>query len=94
VHHVPEDATELAELFGGETGDEIDKFAHCAWREGPHGVPLLDDAPNRFVGAVLWHRDAGDHEAFLLEPVWAERGTDADEMDFDRAKAIDPGHPA
>ena len=32
VHFVPEDATELAEHFGGETGDEIDKFAEVGWR--------------------------------------------------------------
>lgn len=29
VHLVPEDALQLAELFGGETGDEEDKFARC-----------------------------------------------------------------
>ena len=42
IHLVPEDATELAELFGGETGDELDKFERCSWRTGPEGVPLLD----------------------------------------------------
>ena len=35
VHAVPADAADLAELFGGETGDEVDKFARCAWHEGP-----------------------------------------------------------
>src|SRR5919202_6978342 len=29
VHFVPDDGTELAELFGGETGDEVDKFSRC-----------------------------------------------------------------
>jgi flavin reductase (DIM6/NTAB) family NADH-FMN oxidoreductase RutF len=95
VHLVPEDATELAELFGGETGDEVDKFARCAWHEGPHGAPLLDDAPNRFVGAVVARLDAGDHEAFLLDPVWAQAGRPGEaELDFERAKRIQPGHPA
>src|SRR3712207_2738370 len=42
VHFVPREADELAALFGGETTDETDKFARCAWREGPQGVPLLD----------------------------------------------------
>src|SRR4051812_34244438 len=46
VHLVPADGDELAELFGSQTGDEIDKFARCAWHEGPAGVPLLDDCPN------------------------------------------------
>lgn len=94
VHFVPEDAGELAELFGGETGDEIDKFERTGWRPGPAGTPLLDDCPNRFAGRVLHRTDAGDHDLFLLEPVFAERGTEADEFKFHRAKRIDPGHDA
>ena len=94
VHCVPSDAGELAELFGGETGDEVDKFGRCAWHDGPEGVPLLDDCPNRFVGRVLWHRDAGDHDLFLLEPVAAERGTQEREFTFHRAKRIEAGHEA
>jgi flavin reductase (DIM6/NTAB) family NADH-FMN oxidoreductase RutF len=94
VHCVPAHATGLAELFGGETGDEVDKFARCDWREGPGGVPLLDECPNRFAGRVLWRRDAGDHDLFLLEPVFAEAGTAEDEFTFHRAKWIDPGHEA
>jgi flavin reductase (DIM6/NTAB) family NADH-FMN oxidoreductase RutF len=39
VHFVPEQAEELALLFGGETGDEVDKFARCEWRPGPDGDP-------------------------------------------------------
>ena len=92
VHFVPEEAGELAELFGGETGDEVDKFARCAWRPGPGGTPLLDGCPNRFVGRVLARMDAGDHDVLLLEPVLAERGTDAEEFSFHRAKRIEPGH--
>src|SRR5918994_1284699 len=34
VHFVPEEQAALAELFGGETGDEVDKFERCAWSEG------------------------------------------------------------
>ena len=34
VHFVPEDGEELAELFGSETGDEIDKFERCSWTPG------------------------------------------------------------
>jgi flavin reductase (DIM6/NTAB) family NADH-FMN oxidoreductase RutF len=57
-------------------------------------VPLLEDYPNRFFGRVLWRHDAGDHDAFLLEPVAAERGSREDEFTFHRAKRIDPGHEA
>ncbi len=94
VHCVPEHAAALAELFGGETGDEVDKFDRCAWHEGPGGVPILDECPNWFVGRVLWRADAGDHDAFLLEPVAAENGSGEDEFTFHRAKRIDPGHEA
>jgi flavin reductase (DIM6/NTAB) family NADH-FMN oxidoreductase RutF len=94
VHFVPAEEGGLAELFGGETGDEVDKFERCAWRPGPGGTPLLDACPNRFVGRVVERMDAGDHDAFLLEPVLAERGTDADEFTFHRAKRIEPGHEA
>jgi flavin reductase (DIM6/NTAB) family NADH-FMN oxidoreductase RutF len=94
VHCVPEHAVALAELFGGETGDEVDKFARCAWHEGPGGVPILDECPNWFVGRVLWRAEAGDHDAFLLEPVAAEKETAEDEFTFHRAKRIVPGHEA
>ncbi len=92
VHFVPAGAEALAELFGGRTGDEVDKFERCAWRPGPRGTPLLDDCPNRFVGRVLERIDAGDHDAFLLEPVLAERSADFEEFTFHRAKRIEPGH--
>jgi flavin reductase (DIM6/NTAB) family NADH-FMN oxidoreductase RutF len=86
---------ELAELFGGETGDETDKFGLCTWHEGPCGVPLLEDSPNRFVGRVLEQLDLGDHVGFLLDPIDAERGGDGvDALGLQSAKGIEPGHPA
>jgi flavin reductase (DIM6/NTAB) family NADH-FMN oxidoreductase RutF len=94
IHIVPEHATGLAELFGGETGDEIDKFAHCEWHEGPGGVPLLDDCPNRFVGRILERIDFGDHVGMVLEPFFAEAQDDPDQLTFHRAKRIEPGHEA
>ena len=92
VHFVPEDEHDLAELFGGETGDEVDKFARCEWHEGPGGVPVLDRLPNRFVGRVLERVDAGDHQAVILEPVAAERPEPEEELTFHRARRIEPGH--
>ena len=94
VHCVPEAAEHLAELFGGKSGDEVDKFARVAWHEGPGGVPLLDDCPNRFVGRVLDRLDCGDHSAYLLEPVTAERAGDEGEFTLHQAQRIQPGHPA
>ena len=93
VHCVPADASALAELFGGETGDEDDKFARCDWHDGPEGVPILDACVNWFVGRVLHRIAAGDHDLFLLEPVAAGAG-EQDDFTFHRAKRIEPGHEA
>ena len=82
---------DLAELFGGETGDEVDKFARCAWHDGPEGLPILDRCERWFVGRVVDRLDAGDHELYLLEPVAAGAGREED-FTFHRAKRIAPGH--
>jgi len=92
VHGVPADAEDLAELFGGETGDDVDKFARCAWHDGPECVPILDRCERWLVGRVLQRVDAGDHELYLLEPVAASAGREED-FTFHRAKRIEPGHP-
>ena len=94
IHLVPESAAELAELFGGETGDEVDKFERSAWRPGPDGVPLLDDCPNRFVGRILERIDFGDHVGVVLEPFFAEEDEQSGQLGFHRAKRIEPGHEA
>jgi flavin reductase (DIM6/NTAB) family NADH-FMN oxidoreductase RutF len=94
IHLVPAEATELAELFGGETGDDIDKFERAAWRPGPGDVPLLDECPNRFVGRIVERVDFGDHTGMVLDPFFAEASEDLQLLEFHRAKRIEPGHPA
>jgi flavin reductase (DIM6/NTAB) family NADH-FMN oxidoreductase RutF len=94
VHFVPARAPDLAELFGGETGDDTDKFVRCAWRSGPGDLPILEDCPNWFAGRVLERMDLGDHDGFLLEPVEAHRAEDVTAFTFHRAKRIAPGHEA
>jgi flavin reductase (DIM6/NTAB) family NADH-FMN oxidoreductase RutF len=94
VHFLSKQQLELAELFGGETGDEVDKFELCSWSEGPDGVPVLDGAVGWFAGRVLDRIDLGDHVGLWLEPFEAEdRGGNPD-LGFQSAKPIDPGHPA
>jgi flavin reductase (DIM6/NTAB) family NADH-FMN oxidoreductase RutF len=92
VHALRPDDRDLAELFGGETGDEVDKFADVAWRDGPHGVPLLE-GPAWFVGRILQRVDLGDHLGHVVEPVAAGRA-DAldDQLGFQDVKGVDPGH--
>jgi flavin reductase (DIM6/NTAB) family NADH-FMN oxidoreductase RutF len=94
VHFVPAEADALAELFGGETGDEIDKFAQSAWRAGPLGQPILADLDNWFVGVVIERVALGDHVGFVLEPVEVAVGPQDAEFTFHRARSIEPGHRA
>ncbi|HEX2096923.1 MAG TPA: flavin reductase family protein [Solirubrobacterales bacterium] len=94
VHFLPASAGHLAELFGGETGDDVDKFARCEWRTGPGGVPILTECDNWFAGTIFARHDLGDHVGFVLEPIAAHTGTPLDEFTFHRARRIEPGHEA
>ena len=67
VHLLDAQSVELARLFGETTGDDVDKFARCAWQPGPEGVPVLDDAAAWFSGSVRERLEVGDHTAFLID---------------------------
>jgi len=95
VHLVPRHARALARLFGGQTGDEIDKFARCVWHEGPSSLPLLDECGSWFAGRILERIALGDHVGHLLEPFAAS--DDAPEgplLFFSDVKGLTPGHHA
>jgi flavin reductase (DIM6/NTAB) family NADH-FMN oxidoreductase RutF len=92
VHPVPEDEEALAVLFGGETGDDIDKFSHCRWEPGPNGTPVLSDIDSWFAGRVLGHIGFGDHVGFVLEPIEVHHAEVRDALTFRRGQAIEPGH--
>jgi len=95
VHVLDRGDRHLAELFGTETGDEVDKFAQCRWQDGPGGVPVLDDAPAWFVGSVVSRHPLGDHVAFLVEPEVAHvREGDLTLLTFAQVRDLDPGHDA
>jgi flavin reductase (DIM6/NTAB) family NADH-FMN oxidoreductase RutF len=93
IHWLADDDCRLAELFGGETGDEIDKFERCSWQPGPGGVPVLDGVKGWAAGPVMDRVDVGDHVAFVIS---AEAGAavdaSADELGFQAVKDLDPGH--
>ncbi|HEY7107681.1 MAG TPA: flavin reductase family protein [Acidimicrobiia bacterium] len=57
----------LAARFGGETGDDVDKFDGVEWRPGPGGCPVLAGL-DWFAGTVVDRFDTGDHVAFVLVP--------------------------
>lgn len=94
VHVVPRDAGHIVELFGGETGDEADKFDRCAWRSGPEGLPLIDDCPSWFAGRILERVPLGDHVGHVLEPFAGNDAGQTGFYPFQRAKRIEPGHEA
>jgi flavin reductase (DIM6/NTAB) family NADH-FMN oxidoreductase RutF len=93
VHWLGDDDRGLAELFGGQTGDEIDKFERCSWQPGPGGVPVLEGVKGWVAGPVVGRFDVGDHVAFVVD---AETGAleepSADELGFQAVKDLEPGH--
>ena len=94
VHFLSEAERPLAELFGGQTGDEVDKFTRCRWRAGPQGVPVLEDCARWFAGEVIEQLPTEDHVGFLLAPISVEAGEWAGQLGFQAAQAISPGHEA
>lgn len=94
VHLVPRSQVALAELFGGETGDEVDKFERCDWHEGPRGLPILDGCGSWVAGGILARHDLGDHVGFLLEPFETRHRPGEGILYFHEVKTvIEPGHP-
>ncbi|MGC4936016.1 flavin reductase family protein [Gordonia sp. DT30] len=98
VHLISREHRELATLFGGTTGDAVDKFAHCRWTHGPYGLPVLTDAAMWFAGRVVDRLDLGDHTGYLLEPDGGGVATDTADpaawVSFADTHDIDPGHSA
>jgi flavin reductase (DIM6/NTAB) family NADH-FMN oxidoreductase RutF len=91
VHIVEEKDKAIAELFGGETGDDVDKFARVRWHPA-HGVPVLDACSRWFAGSIREQIDLGDHVGFLLEPLEAEPSAASEQLTFREARDIEPGH--
>lgn len=92
VHLLDRANYQLAVLFGEQTGDEFDKFAHCDWRE-EHGVPVLAGVHTWFVGRILERVPLGDHVGYLLAPVDASYSEEFHQLSFQRVKTLEPGHP-
>jgi flavin reductase (DIM6/NTAB) family NADH-FMN oxidoreductase RutF len=91
VHIIDEKEKRIAELFGGETGDEIDKFSQVRWHF-VRGVPIFDACERWFAGSVLEQIDLGDHVGFLLEPIDTGQEATSEQLTFQNARHIEPGH--
>lgn len=94
VHFLDPDHRPLAELFGTTTGDEVDKFAHCATVRR-RGVPMLADCDAWLLGEVRLRFVAdGDHTGLSLAPVEvADPAPGGEPMRFSAAADMQPGHP-
>jgi flavin reductase (DIM6/NTAB) family NADH-FMN oxidoreductase RutF len=95
AHLLSKRSMELAQLFGGETDDQIDKFARCRWEPGPETMPILRDATAWFVGAIRDRFDLGDHVGHLVEPITGQvREPDTQWLTFADVRELEPGHEA
>ncbi len=92
IHCPPAHDRTLAELFGGETGDEIDRFARCRWHEGPHGLPILEGCGTWMAGVIVSRMPMGDHTGTLCEIVDAHDAGDGPHLRFGQVRHLDPGH--
>jgi flavin reductase (DIM6/NTAB) family NADH-FMN oxidoreductase RutF len=91
VHVVGAEHRPIAQLFGGETGDEVDKFGRTAWRS-VDGVPVLDACDAWFTGSIQQRIDLGDHTGYLLAPIEAATDVGEEQLMFQQARDIEPGH--
>jgi len=91
VHVVEERNRTLAELFGGTTGDTVDKFSRTRWQD-VDGMPILQDCARWFIGAVVQRLDLGDHVGHLLEPLKVAPGNTSAQLTYQQARNIHPGH--
>ncbi|MFF4432569.1 flavin reductase family protein [Streptomyces sp. NPDC001513] len=108
VHVLRRDQHALAELFGGESGDRVDKLAQVAWWPSGDGSPVLAEVRTWFVGRIEGQIEGGDHVGFLLAPVEESPPGDgsgdgdgdggdgfaAGLLRYSDADDIPPGHPA
>jgi flavin reductase (DIM6/NTAB) family NADH-FMN oxidoreductase RutF len=95
VHLIRNDDPVLPNLFGEQTGDQIDKFARCRWAAGPHAVPVLVDAAAWFIGRIEQRFNFGDHIGHLLEPEEVSfRPPLGPTLSFADVRDMDPGHDA
>ncbi len=95
VHVFEREHLDVVELFGGQTGDTVNKFDRCSWRRGPERLPILDDAAAWFAGTILDRFSLGDHVGHLLEPVAGRPPHDLEQwVSFGDVRDLRPGHEA
>lgn len=94
VHVLGADQRALAELFGGESGDDVDKFAGLDWRRGASGAPIVHECARWVEGVVLDRLPLGDHTGYLLEVTDSGSGPHSGVLRMRDVSKMEPGHPA
>jgi flavin reductase (DIM6/NTAB) family NADH-FMN oxidoreductase RutF len=95
VHFLSTSERDLAELFGTESGDDVDKFEQCETEVGPHGVPLLTGCANKMVvRRTALFDEGGDHVCFVAEPLSVVCTDEAALLQLSQVAQLDPGHGA
>jgi len=93
VHLLGRDQQELAQLFGEQTDDQVDKLALCPWHPGASGAPILERCAAWAEMRILEQIPLGDHVGFLVEPTSSDRGGAEGVLHFSEAAPLAPGHP-
>jgi flavin reductase (DIM6/NTAB) family NADH-FMN oxidoreductase RutF len=93
VHILRQGDQATARLFGEETGDEVAKFEHVRWHEGPSATPVLDGV-DWFAGRVRDRIDVGDHVLHLLDVAGEgdARFAGARQLGFQAVRGLVAGH--
>jgi flavin reductase (DIM6/NTAB) family NADH-FMN oxidoreductase RutF len=99
VHVLGAGQVDLARRFG-EVTDDADPGAK--WHDlaldrdaSADGPPILADVPAWFAGPIVATLDAGDHVALVVDPQRsARRARRIEQLGFQAARTLDPGHPA
>jgi flavin reductase (DIM6/NTAB) family NADH-FMN oxidoreductase RutF len=90
VHAVPDQRVDIAELFGGSTGDDRAKSAPSAGTVDPATFLSWTTAPIG-SGDIVSQMDVGDHVGFVLRPF--DGGAVAETiLGFRAVRHITPGH--
>jgi flavin reductase (DIM6/NTAB) family NADH-FMN oxidoreductase RutF len=95
IHFLTADDLPLAELFGTQTGDTVDKFAGLPVDSGPGGAPVLRQCPNWLaVRRIALLDEGGDHVCLTTEPVAAHTAQPFRPLRISQAGHLKAGHGA
>jgi len=93
VHLLRAGDGDLAQRFGGDTGDEVDKFTDIDWHPGPDECPVIERL-DWFAGSIVDRVDTGDHVAFVVAPHGGRCGrSTTDQLPSSDVGDIEAGHP-